>query len=72
MDTSKFNITKSLVCLFTKKNVWIKELNLVSCNDMAPKYDIRSCSPEHQNIGKCASIPAEEPTVSKNAFEELI
>lgn len=31
---------------------WRKELNLISWNDCAPKYNIRNWSPEHEKIGK--------------------
>ena len=52
MDAApKYEITKSIAILSTEKNGWSKELNLVSWNDRAPKYDIRSWSPDHQKMG---------------------
>ena len=31
---------------------WTKELNLVSWNGGAPKYDLRDWSPNHEKMGK--------------------
>lgn len=39
---------------------WSKELNLVSWNDAAPKYDIREWSPDHAKMGKGVTLTAEE------------
>ena len=61
MDAApKYEITKSIAILSTEKNGWSKELNLVSWNDRAPKYDIRSWSPDHQKMGKGVTLSAEE------------
>ena len=39
---------------------WRKELNLVSWNGREPKYDIRNWSPEHEKMGKGATLSNEE------------
>lgn len=37
-----------------------KELNLISWNDAAPKYDIRDWAPEHEKMGKGITLTKEE------------
>ena len=41
MAEIKFEIVKRIGVLSEGNNGWKKELNLVSWNDRAPKYDIR-------------------------------
>ena len=42
----KYEITSHLATMSTSAKGWTKELNLVSWNGAAPKYDIRDWSPE--------------------------
>jgi len=37
-----------------------KELNLVSWNGAAPKYDLRDWAPEHEKMGKGITLNADE------------
>ncbi len=39
---------------------WTRELNLISWNDGAPKYDIRDWAPDHIKMGKGMSLTKEE------------
>ena len=39
---------------------WTKELNLISWNGGAPKYDIRDWAPEHEKMGKGVTLSEEE------------
>ena len=39
---------------------WRKELNLISWNGAAPKYDIREWAPEHEKMGKGVTLTKEE------------
>ena len=39
---------------------WTKELNLVSWNGGAPKYDIRDWSEDHTKMGKGVTLTAEQ------------
>ena len=39
---------------------WTRELNLISWNDGAPKYDIRDWAPDHVKMGKGMSLTKEE------------
>ena len=39
---------------------WRKELNLISWNGGAAKYDIRDWAPDHEKMGKGITLSAEE------------
>ena len=52
MAEFKFEITRHIATLSTKSNGWTKELNMVSWNERAPKYDIREWDPEHIKMSK--------------------
>lgn len=44
---------------------WRKELNLVSWNGNAPKFDIRDWSSDHEKMGKGITLTNEEMTELK-------
>ena len=71
MDAPKYEITKSIATLSTEKSGWTKELNLIAWNGKAPKYDIRSWSPDHQKMGKGVTLSAEELSALKAAIADL-
>ena len=56
----KYEITKELGVLSSDAKGWSVELNMVSWNERAPKYDIRSWSPDHSRMGKGISLTEEE------------
>ena len=65
----KFTITKNIATLSTNpKTSWTKELNLVSWNDRAPKYDLRDWSPDHTKMGKGVTMTEEEIQELKKAL----
>ena len=39
---------------------WTKELNKISWNGGAPKYDIRDWAPEHEKMGKGVTLSEDE------------
>lgn len=47
-----FEVVETLVILSEGARGWQKELNLVSWNGRAPKYDIRDWSEDHKKMGK--------------------
>lgn len=51
---------------------WTKELNLVSWNGRAPKYDIRDWAPEHAKMGKGVTLTDEEAGALYSALGNLI
>ena len=55
-----YEIVEHLAVLSTSKSGWTKELNLISWNGRAAKYDIRDWSPEHEKMGKGVTLSDEE------------
>ena len=47
---------------------WTKELNIISWNDMAPKYDIRDWSPDHSKMGRGITLYASEMEAVVDAY----
>ena len=72
MPEIKYEITQSIACLSEEKNGWTKELNLVSWNGNAPKYDIRSWSADHSKMGKGITLTKEELVQLALVLRELL
>ena len=60
MADFKYEIVEELGVLSENTKGWRKELNLISWNGAAPKYDIRDWSPEHEKMGKGVTLTEEE------------
>ncbi|MBO5477842.1 MAG: hypothetical protein J6A15_08845 [Clostridia bacterium] len=60
MAEIKYEIVKSLGVLSESANGWKRELNLISWNGRAPKYDIRDWDPEHEKMSKGITLSQEE------------
>lgn len=60
MADIKFEIIEELGVLAESDKGWTKELNLVSWNAAAPKYDLRDWSPNHEKMGKGITLTSEE------------
>ena len=56
----KYEIQKHIGVLSTSPKGWNLELNLISWNDGAAKYDLRSWDPEHTKMGKGVTLTEEE------------
>ena len=67
----KYEITSHLATLSTSPKGWTKELNLVSWNGAAAKYDIRDWSPDHSKMGKGVTLSADEMRELKATLEEM-
>ena len=68
----KYEITSHLATLSTSAKGWTKELNLVSWNGAAAKYDIRDWSPDHSKMGKGVTLSADEMKELKAAVGKLL
>lgn len=66
MADIKYNIIKEIGVLSENSKGWRKEINLISWNEAAPKYDIRDWSPEHEKMGKGVTLTEEEIETLKN------
>ena len=59
-DDFKFEITKTIGVLSEGSRGWNKELNKISWNGGAPKYDIRDWDENHEKMGKGITLSEEE------------
>lgn len=60
MSEIKFEIKEELGTLSESAKGWTKEVNLISWNGAAAKYDIRDWAPNHEKMGKGITLTAEE------------
>ena len=60
MADIKFEIKEDIGILSESAKGWTKELNLVSWNGAAPKYDLWDWAPEHEKMGKGITLSADE------------
>lgn len=60
MADIKYDIIEELGVLSENARGWKKELNLISWNGAAPKYDIRDWAPEHEKMGKGTTLSKDE------------
>lgn len=56
----RYDIVENIGVLSENAKGWRKELNLISWNGAAPKYDIREWAPEHEKMGKGVTLTKEE------------
>lgn len=70
---SKFNyeIVETIAVLSEGSKGWQKELNLISWNGRAPKYDLRDWAPEHEKMGKGVTLSKEELLTLKEALSHV-
>ena len=71
MAEIKYEIKENLGVLSESARGWTKELNLVSWNDKAPKYDLRDWAPEHEKMGKGITLTAEELRKLRDLLNEM-
>ncbi len=60
MSDIKYEIIEHFGVISISENGWSTELNLVSFNDMDPKYDIRSWSSDKKKMSKGIRLTEEE------------
>lgn len=60
MADIKYEIIEEIGVLSENARGWRKELNLVSWNGAAAKYDLRDWAPDHEKMGKGITLNAEE------------
>ena len=56
----QYEIVEHIGVLSESSKGWKKELNKISWNGGAPKYDIRDWAPEHEKMGKGVTLSEEE------------
>lgn len=56
----RFDIVERIGVISIHSTGWRKELNLVSWNEGAPKYDIRDWSPDHERMSRGVTLHENE------------
>jgi len=65
----KYDIVEEIGVLSENAKGWRKEINLISWNGAAPKYDIREWAPDHEKMGKGITLTKEELETLKKLIE---
>lgn len=60
MADIKYEVTETFGVISESARGWTKELNLVSWNGAAPKFDLRDWAPDHAKMGKGITLSAQE------------
>ncbi|PPK49442.1 hypothetical protein BD821_101102 [Clostridium algidicarnis DSM 15099] len=60
MADIKYEIKENVGTISESSKGWKKELNLISWNGNADKYDIREWDPDHKKMGKGITLSKEE------------
>lgn len=71
MAEIKFEIKESVGALSESSKGWTKELNLISWNEKAPKYDLRDWAPDHEKMGKGITLTNEELKKLRDLLNEM-
>lgn len=67
----KFEIVQEIGVISESSKGWTKELNLVSWNGGAPKYDIRDWAPGHEKMGKGITLTEAEARTLKELLNQI-
>jgi len=71
MSNIKYEITEEIGNLSESSSGWTKELNLISWNNRAPKYDLRDWAPDHGKMGKGVTLSKEELRVLRDILNGM-
>lgn len=71
MAEFQYEIVEKIGVLSESSKGWTKELNRISWNGGAPKYDIRDWAPDHEKMGKGVTLSDDEVKALKKLFEQI-
>ena len=71
MSDFSFEVVKHIGLISENNKGWKKELNMVSWNGRAPKYDIRDWSPDGEKMGKGITLNEDEINKLKEILNSL-
>lgn len=71
MSEINYEIVKKIGVISENSKGWRKELNLVSWNGGAPKYDVRDWAPGHEKMGKGITLTEDEAIQLKELLEGI-
>lgn len=61
-----YEVKRHIGVLATYATGWQKELNFISWNGSAPKYDLRDWDPEHKHMSRGITLHVDEMKALKN------
>lgn len=67
----KYEIKKEFGVISTSPKGWTKELNLISWNELEPKFDIREWAPDREKMGKGITLTLDEVKELMNLLNEV-
>ncbi len=71
MADIKYDIVEEIGILSENSKGWRKEINRISWNGGEPKYDIRDWAPNHEKMGKGATMTKEEVIKLKEILNSI-
>jgi hypothetical protein len=71
MAEIKYEIQQTVGTISQSPKGWNKELNLISWNGNAPKYDLRDWAPDHTKMGKGVTLTTEELKVLRDLLNNM-
>ena len=71
MAKINYEIVKEIGVLSTSAKGWTKELNLISWNGRAAKYDLRDWAPEREKMGKGVTLSKEDLLALKGLLNTI-
>ena len=72
MAEINYEIVEAMGALSESAKGWTKELNLISWNGAAAKYDIRDWSPNHEKMSKGITLTREEAETLYKLLGEVL
>lgn len=71
MAEIKFELKEEIGVISENAKGWTKEINLISWNDNAAKYDIREWNPDHDRMTKGLTFTKDEIMELRNILNGL-
>ncbi|MFT8363656.1 MAG: PC4/YdbC family ssDNA-binding protein [Sporolactobacillus sp.] len=71
MSELRFEIAKKVGAISQSPRGWEKQLNVISWNERAPKYDLRDWSPDGAKMGKGLTLSIEELKALKRLLNHM-
>lgn len=66
-----YEIVEKIGVISESARGWTKELNMVSWNGAAAKFDIREWAPDHEKMGKGVTFTKEEIGALRTLLDEM-
>ncbi|EST12421.1 YdbC family protein [Sporolactobacillus laevolacticus] len=71
MSSIQFELVKKIGTLTESSSGWSKQLNMVSWNGRAPKYDLRDWAPDGEKMGKGITLSLDDLKALKTLLNQL-